>query len=196
MTGMPLMVGLESYAWKLTMLDNEIIAALRTVLLQGFDDLSLSVEVKQSFQPTQQGANTDPTIYIFKITDKRYGFLDRKSVWDENTLQETHTESQVYESTFQFSALVRQDPSDVASLTASDVANYAASIMQSDKTRESLQELGIGVLRVLDVRNPYFNDDRDQFEGSPNFDLVITYNRVIITQSPVIQSVEYNFNRV
>lgn len=37
--------------------------------------------IAQSFQPTQQGANTAPTIFIHKISDRRYGSMLRSDSW-------------------------------------------------------------------------------------------------------------------
>ena len=46
--------------------DNALIKVLREVLLTGLAANGQgSVPVKQAFQPTQQGANTDATVYFF-----------------------------------------------------------------------------------------------------------------------------------
>ncbi len=142
--------------------------------------------VKQSNQPTMQGINTAPTVYFFKVANKRYGFLGRNDVWDSVHSQMVHTESQYIESTWQFSALVLQNPSNLALPTASDLINDVASIMQSDKTRDILNASGVGVLRITDIRNPYFQDDRDNFEASPSFDITFVYQNIRTSTNPVI----------
>jgi len=142
--------------------------------------------VKQSNQPTMQGINTVPTVYFFKVANKRYGFLGRNDVWNDVDSEMVHTESQYIESTWQFSALVLQNPSNTSLPTASDLINDVASIMQSDKTRNILNASGVGVLRVADIRNPYFQDDRDNFEASPSFDITFVYQNIRTSTSPVI----------
>lgn len=142
--------------------------------------------VKQSNQPTMQGINTVPTVYFFKIGDKRFGFLGRNDVWDSIHSQMVHSESQYIESTWQMASLVLQNPSDLSIPTASDLINEVSSIMQSDKTRDILNASGIGILRITDVRNPYFQDDRDNFEASPNFDITFVYENIRTNLDPII----------
>jgi hypothetical protein len=102
---------------------------------------------------------------------------------------ETRTELQQYESTFQISALSTQDPSNPNQLTASDIANYAAWIMQSQATVAALEAQGVGVLKIGAVRNVPFSDDRQRYEFSPSFDFVLTHKQIIVS-SPAILSGE------
>ena len=142
--------------------------------------------VKQSNQPTMQGINTAPTIYFFKLGDKRYGWLGRDDVWDSVHSQMVHSELQYIESAWQMSALVLQNPSDLTVPTASDLINEVSSIMQSDKTRDILNASGVGILRITDIRNPYFQDDRDNFEASPSFDITFVYENIRTNLNPII----------
>lgn len=175
---------------------------------------SVSINVVQSYQPTFQGTPTQPTLFIYKIGDQRVGFPEKKSKWivqnqDIGTETENpittesgaliqadgsgqgvmqHWEVQRYLTTFQISALATQDPSTPMQLTASDLVNYAVSVMQSDTFIAAIEAQGVGVLRISDVRNPYFIDDRGQFEASPSFDAVLAHNQVIVSQTPIITS--------
>lgn len=144
------------------------------------------VTTKQANQPTQQGIQTNPAVYFFKVGDRRYGFLGRDDVWDQDSSSMQHSESQYYESTWQVSALVLQNPVTPNQYTASDLVNEVASIMQSDNTRDILNRSGVGILRVTDVLNPYFVDDRDNFEASPSFDFVLTYENIRQSTSPIV----------
>lgn len=181
-------------------LDNPLIKEIIAVMRAGLDANGLSnVKVKQSNQPTNQGANTAPTLYLDKIPgDKRYGFLRRTDEWvdDVDPPFMRHIEAQVYESTFQFTALSIQNPADVTQLTASDLANWAASIIQSDAARLALQAKGIGMLRITEIRNPYFVDDKNRFEASPSFDFTLTHEKVIISTSPAVVTYEADVKRV
>lgn len=173
--------------------DNDIIQIflpiVNTALIaDGFTD----VIVKQANQPTQQGVNTTPSLYFFKVGNKRYGFLGRNDVWDTMSSQMVHKESQYIESTWQFQALVLQNPLTPNQYTASDLVNEAASIMQSDNTRAILNNSGIGILRISDVTNPYFVDDRDNFEASPSFNFTLVYQNIRVSQNPIIDTFTTN----
>lgn len=167
--------------------DNTLIQLFRPIIIDGLiTDGFTGVEVKQSNQPTQQGIPTAPTVYFFKVYNRRYGFLRRFDRWDVALQDFVHTESQWYETAFQVSALVLQNPQDLTIPTASDLVNDVASIMQSDSTRAILKQAGVGILRVTDVTNPYFGDDRDNFEANPSFVFTLTYNNTRESTSPKI----------
>jgi hypothetical protein len=156
----------------------------------------IDVITQQSNQPTMQGINSKNTVFFYKIGDHRYGFTGKYDKWNiiNNTM--THTELQVYETTFQVSALALQNPLTPFQYTASDLVNEVASIMQSDLTIDTLMAQNVGILRITDIVNPYFFDDRDNFEASPSFDFTLTYLQTRISVNPVIQSVDYAIYRV
>ena len=145
--------------------------------------------VAAGFQTRQQGKNDDACVYFFKIGDKRYGWKASKNTFVAPVPPDpvgtmTHTETQLYESTFQFMALAPQGPDSVT--TESDILNLVAGIIASDANLAALQAQGVGILRVTDVRNPYFTDDRDRFVASPSFDVVFTHKRVRVSTDPVL----------
>jgi hypothetical protein len=179
------------------MLDNDLIRLFLPIIKNGLiADGYLNVTVKQANQPTQQGINIGPTVYFFKVGDHRYGFLYRESKWDEDAEEMIHTEMQQYETTFQISSLVLQKPTNPYLYTASDLVNEVAAILQSDRTREILMDAGVGIYRITDITNPYFVDDRDQFEASPSFTFTLTHKQTRVTTDPVIESYEYDIKRV
>ena len=182
------------------MYDNELNILIKSVIdaglvARGFTG-DTAIPVKQSYQPTNQGANTEPTIYFHKLPDHRYGFLKRKSVWDQEEEIMVHTEAQWYESTFQINALATQNPKDPTALTANDIVNIVASIIQGDAGRGAFQTAGVGILRISEIRNIPFLDDRDRYEYEPSFDFTLTHEQVIISASPVITTEEFNIKRV
>ena len=184
-------------SWDKKMTDNQLIRLFLPIinaglLADGYDN----VEVKQNYQPTQQGPNTDPTVYFFKVNSRRYGFLGRWDKWDSINNKMVHTEAQYMESTFQVSTLVRQSPYKPNAYTAADLANEVASIMQSDNTRDILNNSGVGILRITDIRNPYFVDDKDQFEASPSFDFTLTYENFRVTDGTKITNFDYVINGI
>lgn len=169
--------------------DNQIIQIFLPIINTALiADGFTGVIVKQANQPTMQGVDTAPTVYFYKVANRRYGFLGRDDVWDVGSSQMVHSESQYQESTWRMQALVLQKPTTPNQYTASDLVNEVASIMQSDNTRSILNTSGIGILRVTDISNPYFVDDRDNFEASPAFDFVLVYEDIRISQSPIISA--------
>jgi hypothetical protein len=150
------------------------------------------VIVKQSFQPTQQGVNTKPTAYLHKIGDNRYGYPAWSEVWDADTNTMIHGDAQQYQTTFQMSALAIQDPAVPSNFTAADILNRIAYILQSQPTVAAFEAQGVGILRVTDVRNPYFMDDKGRNEASPSFDFILTHKLIIMSTSPIITKTELN----
>lgn len=167
--------------------DNSLIQLFLPIIKAGLvaDGFTTTV-VKQSNQPTQQGIPTAPMVFFTKIYNKRFGFLRREDRWDTLTNSFVHVESQYYETSFQVSALVLQNPSNLSIPTASDLVNEVASIMQSSATLDTLNNAGVGILRITDITNPYFTDDRDNFEASPSFNFVLIYLNERASTSPKI----------
>lgn len=180
--------------WWCKLTDNQLIALFGGIITAGLVENGITADLAQSYQPTKQGVNNNTTIYFFKINDKRYGWVNRSNRWDELTSKMVYTETQIVESTFQINALVKQNP-QVLSHTASDVVNIVASIMQSQSTIQTLKAAGVGIYRITEIRNPYFMDDKDQYEASPSFDFTLVYNQSIITTAPIVQTIDYNFTR-
>ena len=172
--------------------DNQIIQIFLPIIQNGLiTDGFTGVTVKQSNQPTQQGVPVTPCVFFFKVSNKRFGFLGRYDKWVINELK--HHEVQYMEITFQISALVLQYPITPNQYTASDLVNEVASIIQSDNTRVILNNNEIGILRVTDISNPYFVDDRDQFEASPSFDFTLVYKDDRVSTSAIISEYDANF---
>jgi hypothetical protein len=172
------------------MTDNELIRLFLPIIQANLISASyVDVVVKQFNQPTQQGINTTPTVYFSKISDHRYGYLGRFNQYNQLTDRIDHEEIQMYETTFQIMALVLQNPAN-PSYTAADLVNEVAAILQSDSTIDTLATANVGILRITDIRNPYFKDDRDQFEASPSFDFTLTHRQTRISTTPVARPIE------
>lgn len=241
------------------MLDNALFTLIFSLLNSGFTSIGQTIICQQAYQPTFEGINTNPTLFVYKVSDERMGFPARASTqgfgaatftgsiagniltvpgavtgtiainqqvtWTGSPANvvitelesgtggdgtyllnyslgavpsqamatqgaQSYTETQQYATTFQASALATQDPSNTESLTASDIANLGAYVMQSSATIAALEAQGIGVLRVPQVRNPYFTDDRQRYEASPSFDFILTHKQIVTTVVPVVTSDE------
>lgn len=156
-----------------------------------------TVTVRQSYQPTMQGAETGASLYFFKVADKRIGQPNRKSVWNAGLSKFIDTDLQRMEITFQINALVKQVATTTTTQpTASDYLNTAAMLMQSSNFVNALKEAGIAILNIGEIRNPYFKNEKDQFEASPSFDFTLVYNRVLVRDGLAVEVINLNVNRV
>ncbi len=175
------------------MLDNALIALIISTIIDQETIAAIpGTPIKQAFQPQQQGVNTIPTAYLYKIGDKRFGYPQKIDVWDSESESMIHKEMQQYETTFQISTLATQNPSTPEAYTASDILNLIAYILQSSATIAILEAQGVGILRIADIRNPYFIDDRGRNEASPSMDFVLTHKQIVLSTNPIIQDTEFN----
>lgn len=179
------------------MRENDLNTLLRTVLLDGMASRNLSgVAVKRSNQPTDQGPDSGPCLYFFVVNHHRAGSPQRSDKWDKDQGKMIHTESQWYESTYQITGSVEQDPADLDAPTANDLIAAASAILQSDTVITNFRKSGVGVYRITDSRNPFFKNDRDHFEATPSIDVTFTHRDVTVTTTPVITSVEAKIIRI
>lgn len=155
-----------------------------------------SIPVVQKDQPTQQGTNSAPTIFFQKLFDVPRGFPKATFLKDEATGEWMDGVIQAYESHFQVSALNWQDPLNNNVNTASDLVNGVFQLMMIDSMRALMKSNNLMVLRVDQVRNPSFENDKGQFEYHPNFDIVLTHNSVRSLKIAATDIIEGTINRV
>lgn len=172
---------------------------LRTAMLAGLVANGSAAAVIQFDQPTAQGRPSGPAVLFQKLSDRRYGWTKREDVPDEDDPDlMVHRETQYYESTYQFEAVgpSAQPGVTLPTATPSDLVNLAAGIAQSDAFIATLRAAGLAVLRVTQVRNPFMQNDRDQFEAVPSFDLVVTHEQIMVSTTPAAVVGELRMARV
>jgi hypothetical protein len=161
------------------MLDNQLIDLLATQLEAASAAAGWNYIVVQKDQPTQQGIPTAPTIFFEKLFDSPHGWPIDSYVYQSAAGNFTETETQMVNTTFQISALVIQDPSNLALPTASDVANFMQQYLSARWSINYFMAQDVGLFRVTSIRNPAFNDDRTLYEYTPNFDITLTHSRAV-----------------
>ena len=175
------------------MTEKEMYILLCSVIADGLltvynlDDTA--VDVRQGYQPRITGTPSGGAVLLTNQPSRRFGFLKRTDVWDDNTQTMVHTETQVMTTQFQAGALWPQNPDAVdaeTSPTAADLLGYVARIIQSDAGREAIRAGGATILRVTDIENPNFKDERDQFESSPNFLFTLCHTVVDVSTTPFV----------
>jgi hypothetical protein len=122
-----------------------------------------------------------------KLFHRRYGWKQSKGVYVPPTvppapppaaLDHMRTEElQILEQHYQFMALVPQNPATPNQPTESDVLDAVAGIINSDSFLAAMQAQGVGILRITDLRNPHYTNDRDRYAADPSFDVVFTHTR-------------------
>lgn len=122
-------------------------------------------------------------IYFFRIGSPQPGWQHR-SYKAEDTL--TLTETQWMESQYQIQALITEDPNDPEPITAADVTEIARMVVSSLAFVERMTLAGVGVQRASDILTPTFVNDQDQYEANPNFTVIFTHRREMISVVPHI----------
>ena len=174
------------------MYDNDLIKIFLPVIDNGLIDRGLNISATQSYQPLNQGIELGESVYFFKVSDNRRGTTGIYEEWNILAGEKIRTEVLEYETTFQVNAYSIQDPSNTNQLTASDIVNVVLEILQSQDTIITFRNAGVGILRISDVRNPYFNNERSDFEASANFDFTLSYKRTREKVIPIVTELETN----
>lgn len=149
-----------------------------------------SFEVSQKFQPTQQGVPMSQGVFIQPMFDYDHGWPGQKKTYNDAKGSFDSSEPQAMESTFQISALVVQQPENPTGPTAADVVKFLARALSSRITIAAFRKSGVGILKVSDIRNDPFLDDRDRSEYHPLFDITFTHNTSYDSTVPKIDRVE------
>lgn len=170
------------------MTENEIYKAIRSELVISLNQ----VEIKQAQQNTQQGLSTSPAIYMFFISHRRYGYLQRSDIPDGNVIK--HIERQPYETVIQFTGQVLENTD--TKITSLDLLNEASIILQGDAGRLSLRDKGVKVLRVTDIRHVFNLNEQDRNQSTPSFDLTVQHEQVRETITPITNSFEFKKYRI
>lgn len=172
------------------MTENEIFKNLRDLLVAqiGRSD----IEVKRAYQTTQQGADLNPTIYFHLVSQRRYGYLQRNDILENDVMW--HIEKQYYETVIQFSGLIEESPS--TEYRTVDLLNDAAYVLQSDAGRAFLQTKEMSFLRVTDIRHLYATDNQERYQSYPSFDLTVITQQLKKSITPVINTFQFDKYRI
>jgi len=158
--------------------------AIKSVLDAGLLANSITATVQQANQPTQQGAPFAPIVLFTNLFSKRFGYQSKKLVHASPDF--TKTEAWYLEATYQFNALMNQNPNSPVSLSAFDVIDICAAILQTDETRDTFlaTDTGIGIQRITDIRVTPIQDDSDRWVKDPSFDVVLSYRNTLTNTVP------------
>lgn len=167
----------------------QIFALMRTVLLQGFAATGRTdVRVKRSFASTKSSAPDAPAIIMHRIDTQRVGWQSRNFRLTETSATDTNVQNHAI--TFQFNALVPVELEDSESLTANDLLDTAAMLLQSRLMLEACQAAGIGIQRISAIRSNYVQDENDNWEPEPSFDIIVIVKKELTISVGVVTSAD------
>ena len=177
--------------------DTQVIIALIAIIRAALDAQGLSdVLILQNYQPTQQGVPEGRVIYIHKLPAVRYGHPQEKNVYNEMDENFTTTHTFIRLASFQVNARVQQDPSDLNTITSSDLVDTVADILQLPTTRQALLNDNIGIERILSVRVLYETNDKDRHEQVPSFDFTLNYRKDYSETVGAVTELRHTIERV
>lgn len=171
------------------MRDNELIIIIRAALVSMMPTrIPEAVLVKQNFNPVTVGRDSQSTVYVTHLFDRRLG--QRGSTAKTIDDKKIRTEITSLETTFQFNALASQrDPANDTELTASDILKAAAAVLQSENFLAIANENKFGVQRISDIRPAPFQNDRGLWETQPTFDVVISHSDIFTEEIPEVTKI-------
>lgn len=173
------------------MTDNQLIQLFRPLIESALTQSGYTTTVViQGPQPTQEGIPDVPTVFFKLLRDKPYGFSINKETTAQNG-DRIQTTAQWYETTFTMWARVTQIPSDVNIPTASDLAKFVATFLNSQWAITTFAASDVGILRIpAPVGNVIITNDRNQQEAFPGFEFTLTHQLTITRVIPVVQSIQ------
>lgn len=179
------------------MTDNEVWSILTTTLNEALISAGFSnVEFSRSYQPRQQGAISNDALYATRISSLRYGWQGRKNIFNENNNNFDHIEKWIIESTYQVSSEVEENPSEINPITSFDIISGVSAQLNSLAVIKNLKSQNINILRITDIRTPFFKNENDRYESEPSFDFTISYEQSNMIVIPAVNNIEETINRV
>lgn len=150
-------------------------------LLSGFASIPLPIRAQRSYQPSNHAAPSTPTIVFHRIATTPAHWVYRKVSTDgfRDTV-EHHANKLV---TYQMNALVVEPEEEtIDDMTASDYLDKARMMFQSADFLGKCKTLGINVLHITTMADVPVQNESDEWEYQPSFDVTFAIKDVL-TQS-------------
>lgn len=177
------------------MTDSELIQLFADELEYIISTQNYNLPVIQLNQPHQQALTSEGAVYFSFLFDHKHGWQQNKTEYVAARGDFTETSTQHVESRVQISVLQEEEPG-VIKRTAKDIAHELSMRMAAPGSLKRFRQKNVGILRVLDVQNPAFVDDKERYERFPSFDVVFTHNRTVTDIIPKIVDITGDIKRV
>lgn len=176
---------------------NEIFRLIRSVLIAGFSEQGMTVRVKQNYSDTSSGPPDVPAIIMHHIGTERVGWQSRKG--EVVNAADRVVERQNVAETIQFNAVlpsVKPEDETVDTPTVQGVLTLASMILQSKPMLDALKSAGMGVQVVKAIQSNYIQNEKEQWENVPSFDLVICHKLTLAHSTGVVDGFTSGIYRV
>lgn len=172
---------------------------IRDILMSGFNQQGLPIRVQRSYQQRNHAAPSTPTLVYHRIGTVIAGWQYRNSQkiqTDDGYIgRTTHSSNELI--TFQFNAIVVEpEPADetVDMLSASDYLSKARMIFMASPP--NLKPMGINVLHVTTVADIWIQNESNNWELQPSFDLQIAVKQELVQDVNVVTNLTGHIHRV
>ena len=176
---------------------NEIFALLRQVLIAGFAEQGMTVRVMQSYAGVSSGPPSVPAIIMHHISTERVGWQSCKAVMVDDTGKVI--EQQNAAETIQFNAVlpfISPEDETEQTLTAQDVLTMASMLLQSRAMIDAANSAGMGLQVVKAITTNYIQNEKEQWENVPSFDLVICHKLTMTNTVGKVEQITSGIYRV
>lgn len=162
------------------MTENELIIALKSEIENQLTMAGVSnFEVSRSAQPTDQftGASVDSIaktqVFLRPISPSVNYNLAPSRTYSNTNASVTYSHDKAM--TIQIDVLTDFDYTDINALSAFDLCETISQTLFEYDAIYNLRQSGVRIQSKTDTRPAFPVLDKDRFESSPNFDLVVTY---------------------
>lgn len=177
--------------------ENRLWEILLPVVKAGVASLP-GMAVKRAYQPTTQGDGNAPRLLLHRAYSRRYGAQSTSQEWRVDEYGQGKmiaVDTWRKEDTYQANALVNREPEDEG-YTAKDALELLSAHLQSEPALMALKKEGIGVLRVNDITETPYEDDRGSYRVSVSLQFTITYKQTQEREVPVATGADFRIYRV
>lgn len=176
---------------------NEIFRLIRSVLIAGFAEQGMAVRVMQSYSGVSTGPPAVPAIIMHHIATERVGWQSRKARVNNGSPE--IFEQQNAAETIQFNAVlpfVKPEDETIDTPTVQGVLTTASLILQSHTMLKALKDAGMGMQVVKPITSNYIQNESEQWENVPAFDLVICHKLTLAHSTGVVDGFTSGIYRV
>lgn len=167
------------------MTEKDVIDSFAGLLDRAVSSAGFSIPVIQLQQPTQQARTDAGAVYFSVLHDDLYGWPGAKLEYNSVKDNFTQTETQHTILNLQVSVLLPQIPEE-STMTPKDLAKILAARINSRNYRRLMQADKYLAMRITSIRQPWQENDREQFEAMPSFDVQLAYDYSITEEVPRI----------
>lgn len=155
---------------------NEIFKLVREVLISEFSGMGMQIRVLQSYSGISTGPPSVPAIIMHHIASERVGWQSRKTVVQQNSFK--IIEQQNIAETIQFNAVLpftKPEDETIDTPTVQGLLTTASMILQGSIMLSAVKAAGMGLQVVKPIATNYIQNEAEQWENVPSFDLVICH---------------------